>query len=147
VRQLAPIRILVVDDFQSWRRLISAMLQDNPEFQIVGEAADGLEAVQKSEELQPDLILLDIVLPQLNGLEATRRICAIAPGSTILFVSENQCPTLAQEALRASRCARGYVVKSDAASELLPAMEAVIQGRQFVSSRFAALKLIVASGA
>lgn len=115
------------------------MLQDNPEFQIICEAADGLEAVQKSEELQPDLILLDIGLPKLNGLEAARRICAIAPGSKILFVSENQCPTLAQEALRASQCARGYVVKSDAATELLPAMAAVMKHRQFVSSRFAAL--------
>ena len=128
------IRILIVDDFQSWRRLVSAMLQDNPEFQIIGEAADGLEAVQKSEELQPDLILLDIGLPKLNGLEAARRMCAVAPGSKILFVSENQCPTLAREALRISRCARGYVVKSDGASELLPAM-------QFVSSRLGTLTL------
>jgi len=117
------------------------MLQDNPEFQIIGEAADGLEAVQKSEELQPDLILLDIGLPKLNGLEAARRMCAVAPGSKILFVSENQCPTLAREALRISRCARGYVVKSDGASELLPAMQAVMQGRQFVSSRLGTLTL------
>src|SRR5271169_2713096 len=118
------------------------MLHDDPEFQVIGEASDGLEAVQKSAELQPDLILLDIGLPKLTGLEAARRICAIAPGSTILFVTENQCPTLAQEALRTSRCARGYVVKSDGAGELLPAMKAVMQGRQFISSRFAALRFI-----
>ena len=141
MRQFVAIRILIVDDFQSWRRLVSAMLQDNPEFQIVGEASDGLEAIQKSEELQPDLILLDIGLPKLNGLEAARRMCAVAPGSKILFVSENQCPTLAREALGTSRCARGYVVKSDGASELLPAMEAVMQGKQFVSSRFGTLTL------
>jgi DNA-binding NarL/FixJ family response regulator len=103
---LAPICVLIVDDFLSWRRWVSAMLQDNPGFQIVGEASDGLEAVLKSEELQPDLVLLDIGLPKLNGIEAARRICAIAPGSTILFVSENQCPTLAHEALRTNRCAR-----------------------------------------
>lgn len=139
---MAPIRILIVDDFQSWRRWVSAMLQDNPEFRIVGEASDGLEAVQKSADLQPDLILLDIGLPKLNGIEAARRICAIAPGSTILFVSENQCPTLAYEALHASRCARGYVVKSDAATELLPAMNGVMQGREFVSSRFEAFKFL-----
>ena len=141
VRQLAPIRILIVDDFQSWRRLVSSMLQDNPEFQIIGEASDGLEAVQMSEELQPDLILLDVGLPKLNGIEAARRICAIAPGSTILFVSENQCHSVAQEALRTGACTRGYMVKSDAAHDLLPAMKAVMQDKRFISSRFAAFKL------
>lgn len=118
------------------------MLQDQPQFQIVGEASDGLEAIQKSKELQPDLILLDIGLPKLNGIEAARRICATAPHSTILFVSENQCPALAHEALRAGRCARGYVVKSDAATEVLPAMEGVMQGREFVSSRFETFKFL-----
>ena len=117
------------------------MLRERPEFQIIGEASDGLEAVRKSEELQPDLILLDIDLPELNGIEAARRISAIAPGSTILFVSENQCPTVVQAALRAGACTRGYVVKSYAADELLPALEAVIQDKRFISSRFVASRL------
>jgi two-component system, NarL family, nitrate/nitrite response regulator NarL len=138
---LAPVRILIVDDFQSWRHFVSTMLQDRPEFQIVGEASDGLEAVRKSEELQPGLILLDIGLPGLNGIEAARRICAIAPACRILFVSENQCPTIAQQALSTGACTRGYVVKSYAAEELLPALEAVMQDRHFVSSRFAVLEI------
>ena len=134
---MGPVRILIVDDFQSWRQFVSEMLQDRPQFQIIGEAADGLEAVRKSEELQPCLVLLDIGLPKLNGIEAARRICAIAPACRILFVSENQCPTIAQEALSVGACARGYVVKSCAAEELLPALEAVMQDKHFVSSRFA----------
>ncbi len=116
------------------------VLQERPEFQIIGEASDGLDAVRKSAELQPDLILLDIGLPELNGIEAARRICESAPGSTILFVSENQCPTVVREALRIGACARGYVVKSSAADELLPALEAVIKDKCFVSSRFVDIK-------
>jgi DNA-binding NarL/FixJ family response regulator len=140
VHQLAPVRILIVDDFQSWRHLVSTMLQERPEFQIIGEASDGLEAVRKTEELRPDLILLDVDLPKLNGVESARRICAIAPGPIILFVSENQSHTVVQEALRSGACTRGYVVKTDAAEELLPALEAVIQGKRFVSGRSVAFK-------
>jgi len=113
------------------------MLEDRPEFQVIGHASDGLEAVSKSEELQPGLILLDIGLPKLNGIEAARRICTIAPRCRILFVSENQCPAVAQQALSVGACTRGYVVKSYAAQELLPALEAVMQDKHFVSSRFA----------
>jgi DNA-binding NarL/FixJ family response regulator len=116
------------------------MLQDHPVFQIVGEAADGLHAIQKSEGLQPDVVLLDIGLPKLNGIEVARQLCAIAPESKILFVSENQCPAVVQEALRGSGCARGYVVKSDAGRDLLPALEAVIQDEQFVSPEFPTFK-------
>lgn len=116
------------------------MLQDHPVFQIVGEAADGLEAIQKSEELQPGVVLLDIGLPKLNGIEVARQIGAIAPDSRILFVSENQCPAVVQEALRSSACARGYLVKSDACSDLLPALEAATQDQHFVSPGFQAFK-------
>jgi CheY-like chemotaxis protein len=94
--------------------------------------ADGSEAVQKARELQPDLILLDIGLPSLNGIEAARRIRSVSPNSKILFVSENHSSDVIEEALRTG--ALGYVVKSDAASDLLLAVEAVLQGKRFVSA-------------
>jgi len=100
--------------------------------QLIAEAADGLEAVQLARQLQPDLILLDIGLPTLSGIEAARRIRETSPKSRILFVSENRSRDIAEEAL--STGAGGYVVKSVAASELLPAVEAILQGKQFVSA-------------
>jgi len=134
---LTLVRVLIVDDSESWRRRISTMLQQRPELQVVGEASDGLEAIQKCEGLRPDLVLLDIGLPKLNGIEAACRICAIVPGSTILFVSENRCPTIVQEALRTAACTRGYVLKSDVVDDLLPAVGAVMRQEQFISGRFA----------
>ena len=120
-----------MDDYDHWRAFASSTLQKQPELRIVGEAADGLEAVQLAQQLQPDLILLDIGLPTLNGITAARRIKEVCPGSKILFVSENRSLDIAEEALRTG--AHGYVVKSAAATELLPAVEAVLQGKQFVS--------------
>jgi DNA-binding NarL/FixJ family response regulator len=133
--QTPPFQVLVVDDFAPWRRVVHTMLQHKPELQIVCEASDGLDAVQKARELQPDLILLDIGLPTLNGVEAARRIRILAPRSKILFVSENYSADIAREALRIG--GSGYVIKSDAGSELLDAVDAVLQGRQFVSARLA----------
>jgi len=125
------VRILVVDDYEPWHGFVSTTLGKEPELQIIGRVSDGLEAVQQAQQLQPDLILMDIGLPALNGIEAARRIRKVAPSSKILFVSENRSADIAEEAL--STGAGGYVVKSDAASELLPAMEAVLQGKPFVS--------------
>ena len=116
------------------------MLQDHPVFQIVGEAADGLEAIQKSEELQPDVVLLDIGLPKLNGIEVARQLFAIAPGSKILFMSENQCPKVVHEALCSSACAWSYVVESDAGRDLLAALQAVMQDEHFASPGFRAFQ-------
>jgi DNA-binding NarL/FixJ family response regulator len=126
------VRVLVVDDNEPWRRFFSTTLQKQPELQVIGDVSDGLEAVQRAEELQPDLILLDIGLPTLNGIEAARRIREVTPASKILFVSENRSLAIVENAL--STGAGGYVVKSDAGSELLPAVEAVLQGKRFVSA-------------
>jgi len=131
----SSIRVLVVDDYEPWRRFLSSTLQKQPEYQVIGEVSDGLEGVQQAQQLQPDLILLDIGLPTLNGIEAARRIRKVSPTSKILFVSENRSREVAEEAL--STGAGGYVVKSDAASELLPAVRAVLEGRRFVSASFA----------
>jgi len=103
-----------------------------PTCQIIGEVSDGLEAVQKAQELQPDLIVLDIGLPTLNGIEAAKQIRTQAPQSKILFLSENRSWDIAREALRSG--GSGYVIKSNAASELLPAVEAVLRGKPFLSS-------------
>jgi CheY-like chemotaxis protein len=129
------IRVLVVDDYEPWRRFISTTLQTQPELQIIGEALDGLEAVHRAQKLQPDLILLDIGLPTLSGIEAARQIRQFSPKSKILFVSENRSWDIAKEALRTG--GSGYVLKSDAGSDLLPAVEAVLKGKQFISASLA----------
>jgi DNA-binding NarL/FixJ family response regulator len=103
---------------------------------VIGLVADGMEAVQKAEQLRPDLILLDIGLPTLNGIEAASRIEKVCPTSKILFVSENRSPDLIRAAL--SNGAVGYLVKSDAGSELVPAMKAVFEGKRFISASLGA---------
>jgi DNA-binding NarL/FixJ family response regulator len=129
---MSLVRILVVDDFEPWRRFVFSMLKKELELQVICEASDGLEAVQKAEQLRPDLILLDIGLPRLNGIEAARRIRKVAPKSKILFLSQESSADVAQEALSLGAC--GYVIKAHAGSELLAAVEAVIQDKQFVSA-------------
>jgi DNA-binding NarL/FixJ family response regulator len=127
----STVRVLVVDDFEPFRRFVCSTLGKKPELQIVGEASDGLQAVQKAEDLRPDLIVLDIDLPALNGIEAARRIRKSAPESKIVFLSQESSAHVVQEAF--SLGALGYVVKTHAAIELLAAVEAVRQGRQFIS--------------
>jgi CheY-like chemotaxis protein len=100
--------------------------------QVICKVADGLEAVQKAQELQPDLIVLDIGLPRLNGIEAARRIRKLSPESKILFLSQESSADAVQAALVLG--AQGYVVKAHAGSELLTAVEAVLRGEQFVGS-------------
>ena len=124
--------MLVVEDYEPFRRFICSTLRKRSGLQIVGETADGLEAVHKAEEMQPDLIVLDIGLPSLNGIDAARRIRKLSPESKILFVSQESSGDVVQEALALG--ALGYVVKAHAGSELLAAVGAVLEGRQFVSS-------------
>jgi DNA-binding NarL/FixJ family response regulator len=130
--ETSSIRVLVVEDSEEFRKFICSTLGEEPELQIVGEDSDGLQAVQRVGQLQPDLILLDIGLPSMNGIAAARRIRELSPKSKILFVSQESSVDFVQEALALG--ALGYVVKSDAGKELLTAVEAVIQGRQYLSS-------------
>jgi DNA-binding NarL/FixJ family response regulator len=126
------IRVLVVDDHRSWREFVSTTLQNGPQPKVVGEASDGLQAVQLAQQQQPDLIVLDIGLPQLNGIEAAEKIRNQSPHSKILFLSENRSPDIAEAALSTGAC--GYVVKSDAGRELWPAIKSVFEDKRFISS-------------
>ena len=115
------------------------MVRSQPLWRVVGEASDGLQAVHMAQRLQPDLIMLDVGLPRLNGLEAARQIQEVSPGSKILFVSEHNSRQIAKAALNSG--AGGYVVKSDAGSDLLPAIRAVLEGKRFVSASLTGLAL------
>jgi DNA-binding NarL/FixJ family response regulator len=137
------VRVLLVDDYTPWRESAQSILANHKELYIVAEAADGVEAVQTAEVLQPDLILLDIGLPKLNGIEAARRIRKVSPQSRILFVSENRSSEIAEEALHTG--ASGYVTKSDAMSDLFPAIQAVLNGKRFVSASLLSRDLSVAT--
>jgi len=128
----------VVDDFARWRNFVRSKLQSVATIRIIGEVSDGAEAVDQVQQLRPDVIVLDIGLRKLNGIEAARRIREIVPKTKILFFSETRESNIVEEALRIGT---GYVVKSDAASELLPAIEAVLEGRQFLSSTLAGREL------
>jgi DNA-binding NarL/FixJ family response regulator len=125
-----PLRILVVDDHAPFRHLICAALQRRAEFQII-EAADGLEAVQKAEELQPDLILLDINLPKMHGFDVAKQLPRLAPRGRLLFLSQESSPDIVRKAL--SLGADGYIQKISAATDLLPAIDTVLAGQRFVS--------------
>jgi DNA-binding NarL/FixJ family response regulator len=138
-------RVLVVDDYEPFRRFVCSTLGKVPGLRIVGQASDGVEAVRRAEELQPELILMDIGLPNLSGIEAARRIRQLAPTSKVLFLSQETSRDVVEEALRLG--ASGYIVKTDAGSELLTAVEVVLRGEQFVSSTAANYVLVEFRGA
>ena len=123
----------MVDDFEPFRRFVCSLLSKAAGWRVIGEVSDGLEAVQKAKELQPELILLDLGLPNLSGLEAANRIHRVAPSSKIVFVTQENSFDVVRAAL--SNGAMGYVLKSDAGSELLEALETVLRGGQFISGR------------
>jgi len=106
------------------------MLRQHANLQIICEEKDGLQAVQQAQALQPDLILLDIGLPGLNGIQAARRIREVASSSKIIFLTQESAPEVVEEALASG--AHGYVVKTQAGSELLTALETVLRGSRFV---------------
>lgn len=125
------VRVLVVEDFEPFVRLIRSILRDKPELQIIGEVSDGMEGVRRAEELRPDLVLLDVGLPGLNGIEVARRIRKLAPAARIIFVTQESSADVVEAALTAG--AAGYVAKIRITHDLLLAVEAVRQERQFVS--------------
>jgi DNA-binding NarL/FixJ family response regulator len=126
---------MVVDDHEVVRRQLCRIVKAEPDMEVVSEASDGKDAVQHAEEVQPDVVLLDIGLPGLDGFTAARHIRSVAPHAEILFVSQHDTTQMAREALRAG--GRGYVVKIDAMRELIPAVHAVNDKKQFISSRLA----------
>ncbi len=133
----STVRVLVVDDYEPFRRFVCSTLIKKPDLQVIGEVSDGLEAVHKAEELKPDLVVLDIGLPTLNGIEVARQIRKLCPECKILFMSQGSSVDVAQAAF--SLGAMGYVVKAHAGSELLIAVESVCQGRRFVSKGLSGL--------
>jgi DNA-binding NarL/FixJ family response regulator len=126
-------RVLLVDDHELWRRRVGAALRTDRRWQIVGEASDGLEAVEKAGVLKPDLILLDIGLPTLTGIEAARRIRALDPAARIVFLSEHRSWDVVEGALDAA-AATGYIVKSSVGADLLSVLAAIVEGRRFISA-------------
>ena len=127
-----PISVLVVDDYEPFRRFVSSTLRKQPNLLIIGEARDGVEAVQHAQALQPELIVLDIGLPKMNGIEAARAILEFSPDSKIIFLTQESSLDVVEEALGLG--ARGYVLKAQGESDLPAAVEAVVLGKQFVSS-------------
>jgi DNA-binding NarL/FixJ family response regulator len=121
------LKVLLVDDHALVRRGFRRMLEDEPTFQVVGEASDGLEAVQAAEQLQPDVIVMDCALPQVNGIEASRRILAKQPETAILMLSMHSEDTLIRQALEAG--AKGYVLKNAMDLDLVSAIKKVAEGK------------------
>jgi len=129
---VSSVRILVVEDFAPFLQFISTALATRQDLQVICEVSDGLEAVRKAQELRPDLILLDIGLPSLNGIEAARQIRKLVPESKIIFLTQESSDDVIEEALRLG--AFGYVKKLKAKRDLFAAVETVVSGKQFISS-------------
>jgi DNA-binding NarL/FixJ family response regulator len=129
---VSPVQVLVVEDFEPFRRFIRSVLEKLGNFRIVCEVSDGLEAIKKAGELNPELILLDLGLPRLNGMAAARQIRRLAPESMIIFMSLESSPDVVREAFRIGGF--GYVSKLAAGRDLIAAIEAVVQNTRFVSN-------------
>jgi DNA-binding NarL/FixJ family response regulator len=123
----AGVRILLADDFAPWRSQVRSFLQSETKWKIVFEACDGLEAVQKTVELRPDIVLLDISMPRLNGIDAARRICQLLPDSKIIILTQYADEDVMTAALEAGALA--YVLKVEMTTDLIPAIQAVLRTR------------------
>lgn len=135
---MSLVRVLVVDDFDGWRKFILSVLHRERGFEIVGEATDGLKAIQLAEKLRPCVVVLDISLPGINGVEACRWIGKVTPDTRIVCFSEYCDEEIVRGALNAG--AMAYVAKSDAASELVAAIQAVARGERYLSRRVSELQ-------
>jgi DNA-binding NarL/FixJ family response regulator len=134
-----PFRILVADDHEVVRRGLCALLQAQPDWEICGEAADGREALEKAQKLRPDVVILDIGMPSLNGLEATRQILRLNPQTRVLILTLHDSDQVVREVLNAG--ARGFLLKSDAARDLVAAVEALRRDKTYFTSKVAAMVL------
>jgi len=126
---MRSVRILVADDHVVVRRGLRALLQAQPPWKVVAEASTGVEAVEKAARLQPDLVIMDLSMPELNGLDATGLILKAAPKTRVLILTMHNAEELIERTLKAG--ARGYVLKSDAERDLITAIEAVLDNRTF----------------
>lgn len=131
--------MVVVDDFAAFRRLILWIFDDWAQLKVVGEAANGSDAVSICQELQPDVVVLDIGLPDSSGIDVARHIRKVARSARIVFASENHDAEIAREALTSGNA---FVIKSDATRDLLAAIDVALTGKKFVSRSLAPLKLI-----
>jgi DNA-binding NarL/FixJ family response regulator len=130
---MEPLRLLVVDDHEVVRKGLRSVLEQQPGWQVAGEASNGREAVSKAKELQPDVTVLDISMPSLNGLEATRQMLKQDSRAKVLILTMHESDPLIQEVLNAG--ARGYLLKSDAGKDLVTAVEAVRRNKTFFTAK------------
>ena len=128
---MKPIRILLADDHNVIRRGLRLLLESQPGFSVVGEAADGRQAVEQAEALKPDVVVLDIAMPNLSGTEAAQRIVESMPGTAIVILSMHSDEGYVLRALKAG--AKAYLVKDSAETDLIDAIKAVSQGKAFFS--------------
>ncbi|HUN25196.1 MAG TPA: response regulator transcription factor [Steroidobacteraceae bacterium] len=133
------VRILIADDHELIRRGLVAAVADRPEWTVVAEAANGRQAVELARKLNPHIVILDLTMPELNGLDAARQIRALAPATRILIVTAHESEQLVREVLEAG--ATGYVLKSDAGGVLVRAIDALLAGRSFFTSSVGRLVL------
>lgn len=136
---MGVLRIMVADDHEVVRKGLVALLQAQPEWQVCGEAGDGREAVEKAIQLKPDILILDIGMPSLNGLEATRQILKTIPNARVLILTLHDSDQVVREVLNAG--ARGFLLKSDAARDLVAAVDALRHDKTYFTSKVAAMVL------